>query len=1516
MRKIYSSTIPVKSLSGLLLLFLFHTASAQYFPVKAVNDQQVVIVPGTANGNVITNDQIFGGGPYTLTQLSSPANGNLTFNTTTGAYTYIPGGTFQGADFWTYRICDGGSDGNLATTADNNCSVARVTFRNIFNCKNTLFYIPIPENEARDFLEDINTGNNDSTRLYVGLSVLGEGYIVYDHWEDGYETNITNPLQSSTQIWGDGDISNGAAPGYPTDIVPAGSTIIITNNLSSGHDNTVTYDPNAAGADAVLQSVIDFDGKDKVYASGEASMSKFAWGSIGTLSTSSSAVPPTRDWGTSFILPIGQNTGGSAGTMFEITSMSVIAKDDNTVVSIDRDANGVADTTVTLNEGETYYVDSRQGATIIPVNRGATVSATNDVQVMLMTGDFNSGYAGRTFALTPTASLSSSYYMPAVPGETVRVFLYNPTASGIIVTRTTAGGSVVNINVPANSSSFSDVNSSGLGYNFSSSVPFVIVATVDLNAAISDWGFTPVPSSAMSPVALCSFAEGSDPTNVLYGTNNYSKILVTPDCNTYVYVDVNGDGLADKVSFNDDIDVLDAAVTIGGINYDETVSDQGTLVNQYQTLTIGGPAGSLNGARIWTMNGPGNSGGRGCNLAVVYGQDGGPNGAPNIDAGYTLPKTSIPLEVNTTWPSSVCPANTGSFIEPTIVDINGVAPFNVLLVNQTTNEVIQLVTNSANVSLNAANPGNYILKINDANCLTFELSFTINSNTNCSTNAVNDENSTWQDVNVEGNVLTNDFDLEGHTQTFGSFINPFTLAPITTGDIVSGVDKTGAPVLNAGALSFDANGNYTFDPEPGFVGSIYVPYVVCDNGLPSFCDTAVLIITVDPLPLTGTNTVIANNDENISYGSPVANNVLTNDRDPQGDLFAVTAVTGSTPGNSFTVPGTSANGTSVADAGTLVINPDGSYIYTPAPGFAGSIDVPYTITDAQGAVSAAILHIDVLFDQNGPSNDPPFAGDDFIYTTVNTPQTGSFINNDNDPNSDPVSYNGVTIVPGGPATAIGSPVTTAQGGTIQFFANGTYLYTPPAGYTGPDQLVYSICDVTAVPPQPLCADATIHILIAPGISISGKVWDDANGDVIDNGAGEPETNISNQLYVNLLNASGDVVATVPVAPDGTYSFTDITPGTNYSIQLTSVQGTVGQPAPAVLLPSGWVNTGETRGGIIDAGTAGVIDSRYYGFVNVINLDFGIEQTPSADDYSTNIDQPSIGQFITLDGGANPPVLSGSDPEDCNAGCTLPGNTVIIETVPANADLYYNGSLVTAGQQISNFNPTLLQVQITAATAGALSTSFTYSFLDSAGQKDPSPATYTLTWLVPLPVTGLSARANLDGGNVTVMWQTLTELNTKNFVVERSIDNRNFMPVGNPVAAAGNSNSLRKYQLTDNIGRITGVIFYRVKMIDADGKTAYSNTVPVRLRETNGITVWPNPFSHMVVVSIQSQEPARLLTSVTDVTGKTVAVSAFTVTAGASQFTINNLEALANGVYILTVVNEKTSERIVQKLVKK
>lgn len=582
-----------------------------------------------------------------------------------------------------------------------------------------------------------------------------------------------------------------------------------------------------------------------------------------------------------------------------------------------------------------------------------------------------------------------------------------------------------------------------------------------------------------------------------------------------------------------------------------------------------------------------------------------------------------------------------------------------------------------------------------------EVSFGCNT-----TVAINDENSTWINVPVSGDVKTNDFDPQGDIQTFGSFLNQSNGSPVSSGAVVSGVDVNGSPVSNAGTLVF-SNGNYTFTPATGFTGYVSVPYNTCDNGLPSVCDTAVLTITVTSLPSSGNNSLIANNDENISYGDPVTGNVTSNDHDPEFDPFSVTGVTGSSPGTSFTVSGINVNGTANPNAGTLVIGANGSYTFTPTPGFIGHIDVPYTITDSHGATATAVLHIDVLYVDDKDVNNPPFAGDDFSYTQQDIPVTGSYVYNDSDPDGNPLSFNGTEIVTSGPHTAIGSPVATVMGGTIQFYLDGTYLYNPPSGYTGPDRVIYTICDIAILNPHPLCASATVHILIAPKSIVSGNVFDDANGleDALVNGTG---TNAGG-LNAVLVNSSGNVVSVVAVNADGTYTFPGVVPGT-YSAIITTSAATIGNPAPAPSVHTGWVNTGEGTMVEGDGNVNGQTNTFTVAFNDISNVNFGLDQIPTADNINGS-SQVNPGGTVQV----TVPTLTGSDPEDGTYTGVSLTNTIIIQSLPSNGTLYYNGTPVSAGQVINNYDPGLLTVD---PYDGAITVTFTYSVVDAATVPSP------------------------------------------------------------------------------------------------------------------------------------------------------------------------------------------------------
>jgi hypothetical protein len=168
---------------------------------------------------------------------------------------------------------------------------------------------------------------------------------------------------------------------------------------------------------------------------------------------------------------------------------------------------------------------------------------------------------------------------------------------------------------------------------------------------------------------------------------------------------------------------------------------------------------------------------------------------------------------------------------------------------------------------------------------------------------------------------------------------------------------------------------------------------------------------------------------------------------------------------------------------------------------------------------------------------------------------------------------------------------------------------------------------------------------------------------------------------------------------------------------------------------------------------------------------------------------------------NPPVLSGSDPEDYASGGVLTSKNVIIDSIPANAQLYYKNTLVVNGQAINNFNPDSIQVKFTGATIGSTSLYFKYSYVDAANMKDPTPATYKLVWFIPLPVDGLTASATLNSTVATVKWSTLTEQNTSHYIVERSLDGVNYTATGNNVPAAGNSSEKREYQMQDNVSSL-------------------------------------------------------------------------------------------------------------------
>ncbi|WP_280347124.1 Ig-like domain-containing protein, partial [Pseudomonas sp. BN414] len=175
-----------------------------------------------------------------------------------------------------------------------------------------------------------------------------------------------------------------------------------------------------------------------------------------------------------------------------------------------------------------------------------------------------------------------------------------------------------------------------------------------------------------------------------------------------------------------------------------------------------------------------------------------------------------------------------------------------------------------------------------------------------------------------GNVLDNDSDVD----------NTLTVASFT----VSGVTGTfsagsSAVIAGVGTLTIAADGNYTFTPAQNWNGAVPQVTYTTNTGSNSTLD-----ITVTP----ENDAPVASDDGPVPVieDIPTTGNVLTNDSDVENDTLTVTQFE---VGGSTYLAGQTAT---LAGVGTLVINSNGSFTFTPAPNYNGPVPTAtYTVSD-------------------------------------------------------------------------------------------------------------------------------------------------------------------------------------------------------------------------------------------------------------------------------------------------------------------------------------------------------------------------------------------------------------------------------------------------------------------------------------------------------------------------------------------------------------------------------------------
>lgn len=357
--------------------------------------------------------------------------------------------------------------------------------------------------------------------------------------------------------------------------------------------------------------------------------------------------------------------------------------------------------------------------------------------------------------------------------------------------------------------------------------------------------------------------------------------------------------------------------------------------------------------------------------------------------------------------------------------------------------------------------------------------------------AVDDTPVTDEETGLTGNVSGNDTPSGDGGNVYSVVVNP-----------------------QHGVLILNTNGSYTYTPDHDFNGTDSFTYQLCDGD--NDCAQATVTITVnntDDMPLA-----VDDNTFTVAEDGLVAADVSVNDT-PSGD--------GGNIYNKLTDP----------VHGVVTFHADGTFTYVPAANFNGTDSFSYSLCDADGDCSTAVVTITVT-----SVDDHPVA------------EGASVSVNEDESLSGNVAGTDLLSGDGGNVWSLTGANGGAAHGIVSMAPNGSYTYTPAANFNGSDVITYQLCDadgdcstgminitVNSVDDQPVVADDNAVIIVNTTVNGNVSTNDTPSGD-----GGNAYSVVTGVQHGNLvLNANG------------TYTYTPVTDYTgpdSFSYRLCDADG--------------------------------------------------------------------------------------------------------------------------------------------------------------------------------------------------------------------------------------------------------------------------------------------------------------------------------------------------------------------------
>jgi VCBS repeat-containing protein len=308
-----------------------------------------------------------------------------------------------------------------------------------------------------------------------------------------------------------------------------------------------------------------------------------------------------------------------------------------------------------------------------------------------------------------------------------------------------------------------------------------------------------------------------------------------------------------------------------------------------------------------------------------------------------------------------------------------------------------------------------------------------------------------------------------------------------------------------GTLVLMPNGGYTYTPSANYNGSDAFSYRASDGALDS--GTVTMTLTIRPVndpPVAAADAYDATEDTALVVA---ARGLLANDSDVDGDTLRAELA--------------------VAPAhGSVTVQPDGGFSYTPAANFNGTDTFTYVARDAESASAATMVTIRVAAVNDAPeASADEYRMEEDATLVVAAP---GVLGNDHDVDSPTIT-----------ATLRATP----SHGDLEFSSDGSFTYTPDPDFFGTDSFAYLATDGA------LASGDTTVVIFVSGVEDAPVALPDAYTTNEDTPllVGAPG------LLVNDSDADGDTLTVrvaeqplhgdVDLLPDGTFTYT---PDANYN----------------------------------------------------------------------------------------------------------------------------------------------------------------------------------------------------------------------------------------------------------------------------------------------------------------------------------------------------------------------------------